>query len=137
MIHWSKGPDESSDELGRDMVVADALGSLDPARYEPNYWFRFHGRVMARAASELARRRMLADLTIGDVMASWWRTLVPTAVLAAAVAVLMLARAGSGSLHQAVGVEEFLLTDIPAETVPAMLANDAQVSAAIFASEIF
>lgn len=137
MIHWSKGPDESSDELDRDKVVTEALASLDPANLEPNYWFRFHGRVMARARSELAHRRMLADLTIGDVMASWSRTLVPTAVLAAAVAVLLLARAGSGPLQQVVSVEEFLLTDIPAETVPAMRTTDAQVSDAIFASEIF
>lgn len=137
MMNWYRRHSESSDEPGRDMALAEALESLDPASREPNYWFRFHGRVMSAASSELARRRMIADLTIGDVLASWSRTLVPTAVLAAALATLMLVRAGSGTLPQAVGVEEFLLTDIPAETLPAMLSTDASVTGAIFASEIF
>lgn len=137
MIKCSRGRADRSEEPGRDTRLARALESLDPASHDPNYWFRFHSRVMAGASSELARRRLLADLTVGDVLASWSRTLVPTAMLAAAVAALILVRAGASPLQQPVSVEEFLLTDIPAETVPAMLTDDARVSAAIFASEIF
>lgn len=137
MMNWLRRGSTGSDELGRDMVIAEALESLDPASHDPNYWFRFHGRVMAGAESELARRRMLANLTVVDLMASWSRTVVPTAMLAAAVAALVLIRSGTGSFQQAVGVEEFLLTDIPTESVPAMLETDAPMSATIFASDIF
>lgn len=137
MMNWLRRDPPSSHELGRDTVVAEALESLDPASLDPNYWFRFHGRVMAGAESELARRRMLANLTVVDLMASWSRTVVPTAMLAAAVAAVVLVRSGAGPFQQAVGVEEFLLTDIPTESVPAMLETDAPISAAIFASDIF
>lgn len=137
MMNWLRRETSGSDEPTRDMVVAEALESLDPASHDPNYWFRFHGRVMAGAESQLLRRRMLANLTVVDLMASWSRTVVPTAMLAAAVAALLLIRSGTGSFQQAVGVEEFLLTDIPTESVPAMLETDAPVSAAIFASDIF
>lgn len=137
MIKWSRGSADRSEEPGRDTRLAGALESLDPASHDPNYWFRFHGRVMAGASSELARRRVLADLTVGDVLASWSRTLVPTAMLAAAVATLILVRAGASPLQRPLSVEEFLLTDIPAETVPVMLMDDSRVSAAIFASEMF
>lgn len=128
---------ESTDELGRDMMLAEALESLDPAGYDPNYWFRFHGRVMVGAGTELARRRMMANLTVAEVLVSWSRTVVPTAVLAAAVAALMLVREGPGSFERPVGVEELLVTDIPAEAVPAMLSVDAPVAFVTFASEIF
>lgn len=137
MMNWLRRDISGSDELGRDMVVADALESLDPASLDPNYWFRFHGRVMAGAESELARRRMLANLTVVDLMASWSRTVVPTAMLAAALAAFVLVRSGAGPFHQVVGVEEFLLTDIPSESVPAMLATEAPGSGAIFASDIY
>jgi hypothetical protein len=137
MMNWLRRDISGSDEPGRDMVVAEALESLDPASHDPNYWFRFHGRVMAGAESELARRRMLANLTVTDLMASWSRTVVPTAMLAAAVAALLLIRSGTGSFQHAVGVEEFLLTDIPTESVPAMLETDAPMSATIFTSDIF
>lgn len=137
MIKWSRGSADRSEEPGRDTRLARALESLDPASHDPHYWFRFHGRVVAGASSELARRRVLADLTVGDVLASWSRTLVPTAMLAAAVATLILVRAGASPLQRPVSVEEFLLTDIPAETVPVMLMDDSRVSAAIFASEMF
>lgn len=122
------------DEPVRDTELAEALGSLDPANVDPNYWFRFHGQVMAGAGSELARRRMMAKLTVGDVLASWSRTLVPTALLAAAVAALILIRTGSGSLQGPVTADGLLTSD---EVVPVMLPQEAHTAFASFAAEIF
>ena len=82
------------DELGRDMVLGERLSALDPAADDPNYWLRFRAAVMSDAARALAQRRLMADLTVVDVLTSWGRAVVPAA-LAAAVAGLMLLRAGS------------------------------------------
>lgn len=120
------------DEPARDAELTEALSSLDPASVDPNYWFRFHGQVMAGADSELARRRMMAKLTVGDVLASWSRTLVPTAMLAAAVAALILIR--TGSLEGPVTADGLLTSD---EVVPVMLPQEAHTAFASFAAEIF
>ena len=85
---------ERTDELGRDMLLAEQLAALDPATEDPNYWFRFHAGVMSNAARSLAQRRLIAELTIADVVASWGRTIVPTAALAAALAGIILLRSG-------------------------------------------
>ena len=68
------------------MFAAAALAVLDPASHDPNYWFRFRSWVMSGAARELSRRRLVARLTVGDVLESWARALVPTAALVAALA---------------------------------------------------
>ena len=126
-----------SDELGRDMALAEALQALDPATQDPHYWVRFRGWVLSAAAGELARRRLMAELTVGDVVASWARALVPTAVLAAAVAGVVLLRAEAYSEERPIGVEELLVSDIPGETIPVMLAPDRTDGVVAFASEIF
>lgn len=83
--------DTPTEELtGPDPVVAGALGSLDPGLHDAGYWHRFHRHVMAGVGRELARRRMMADVTMSDVIAGWSRTLVPSALMAAAVAAFML-----------------------------------------------
>lgn len=122
------------DEPVRDTGLTEALGSLDPASVDPNYWFRFHGQVMAGADRELARRRMMTRLTVGDVLASWSRTLVPTALLAAAVATLILIRTGSGSLESPASADGLLASD---EVVPVLLPHEAHTAFASFAAEIF
>lgn len=132
MMNWLRRDTPGSDELGRDMVVAEALESLDPASLDPNYWFRFHGRVMAGAESELSRRRMLANLTVVDVLASWSRTVVPTAMLAAAVAALMLMQTGSGAFDGLGAV-----ADDSDNVVPALMPAEAPVSFASLPPEIF
>lgn len=124
----------STDEPVRDTELAEALDCLDPANVDPNYWFRFHGRVMAGAGTELARRRMMSGLTVGDVLASWSRTLVPTAMLAAAVATLILIRTGSGSLERPATADGLLASE---EVVPVMLPHEAHTAFASFAAEIF
>ena len=80
--------------LERDREVEEALAALDPRHRDPNYWFRFRAWVMSGAARELARRRLMAQLTVGDVMESWARAVIPTAMLAAVLAGLILIRGG-------------------------------------------
>lgn len=126
-----------SDGSGRDRILADALEALDPASHDPSYWFRFRGWVMNGAAGELARRRLTADLTVGDVLASWARTVVPTALLAAAVAGMIMVRSEASATQQFVGVEELLVSEIPTETVPILLSTDAAAGMVAFAAEIF
>jgi hypothetical protein len=78
----------------------------------------------------------MAQLTVGDVMQSWARTVVPTAVAAALLAGLLLIRSSALSAPLPIGVEELLVSEIQGETIPMMLeAEDA--GAVAFASEIF
>ena len=133
MRHWLHRDDGPSDELGRDMIVAEALESLDPARGDLNYWFRFHGRVMAGAAPELARRRLVSNLTISDVLASWSRTVVPTTMLAAALAALLLIRAGSATMQPEAVVDGVQASE---EVVPVMLSGEVPTAFVAF-TEIF
>lgn len=134
MMRFDDGID--SDELGRDMELAEALSVLDPARGDPNYWLRFRSWVMGAAARELTRRRLMAQLTVGDVMRSWARTVLPTAVATALVAGLLLIRSSSLSAPLPIGVEELLVSEIQGETIPMMLEAD-ESGAVAFASEIF
>ena len=128
---------EGVDELGRDVELADALDLLDPERRDPNYWLRFRAWVLNNAAAELARRRLMHELTVGDVMTSWARAVVPTAVLAAAVAGLLLVRGQVLPPAQPVGIEELLVSEVEGETIPAALAPQETGGAVAFASEIF
>jgi hypothetical protein len=140
MMNWFSRDTGPSDELGRDMVLAEALSALDPATEDPNYWFRFRGWVMSGAARELARRRLMADLTVGDVLTSWARTVVPTAVAAAAVAAFVLVRAGAAVpqvAQEPLGLEELLVSDLSNESVSVLLTPDAASGLVAFASEIF
>jgi hypothetical protein len=122
------------DELGRDAELALALSALDPASQDPNYWPRFRSWVMQGAGRELSRRRMVARMTVGDVVHSWARTLVPTALLAAMVAGLLLWRSGSPAFAS---VEELLVSELEGETIPVMTSPARVREAVIFAVEAF
>ena len=132
MSDWLRQHGGESDGVGRDMELANAFRSLDPATYDPNYWFRFRGWVMTGAARELARRRLMAQLTVGEVMSSWARALVPTAVLAAAVAGMLLVRSGEATAPP-MALEEFLVSEIPGERLPLLLAPESNEAAVVFA----
>jgi len=123
-------------ESGRDTQLADAFRALDPETYDPNYWLRFRGWVVSGAAAELARRRLMARLTVGEVMSSWARTLVPTAMLAAAVAAMLLVRSGSFEAAP-IALEELLVTEIPVESQRVLLAPPQSESPFSFAAENF
>ncbi len=129
---WLESGD--TDELGRDIEIAQALSLMDPASWDPNYWMRFRTWVMSGAARELARRRRAARLTVGDVVQSWARALVPTALLAAALAGLLLWR---GFAPIPMSVEELLVSEIEGETIPVMASRARTRDAVIFAAEAF
>lgn len=110
---------------GRDMVDNGRipLELLDPGNSDPGHWARFQARVMALAGPELARRRAARPLTIGDVLASWWRLLVPASVVAAAAmaSLLMPAETTSGA---GIAIEEALVSGVDDEPLPAVLVAD-------------
>ncbi len=99
------------------------LELLDPGNSDPGHWARFQARVMALAGPELARRRAARPLTIGDVLASWWRLLVPASVVAAAAmaSLLMPAETTSGA---GIAIEEALVSGVDDEPLPAVLVAD-------------
>jgi hypothetical protein len=133
-----QGGDGGSDELGRDMELASALAFVDPATRDPNYWLRFQSWVMGGAAGELARRRLMAEVTVGEVLSGWARTVLPTAVIAALVAGLMLLKAAPGTTTPRATVEDLLLVGVEDDAFPAALSNDeAAASAVAFAGERF
>ena len=99
------------------------LELLDPGHSDPGHWARFQARVMALAGPELARRRATRPLTVGDVLASWWRLLVPASVVAAAAmaSLLMPAETMPGA---EIAIEEALLSGFDDEPLPAVLVAD-------------
>ncbi|KPJ78475.1 MAG: hypothetical protein AMS19_12025 [Gemmatimonas sp. SG8_23] len=112
-----RGRERFDDELGRDMLLGERLAVLDPASEDPGYWLRFRDRVMSQAARGLAQRRFVSSITVYDVVASWGRAIVPTAALAAALAGILLLRAGSVDVASA--SSERALAD--SEPVPVLL----------------
>jgi hypothetical protein len=124
---------------GQDREVSSWLRLVDPASADPNYWLRFQSWVMVNAGPELARRRLMGDITIGDVLTAWSRTLVPAAVLAATLAGLFMARGSTSPdpAPAAVAVEELLVAGIEDETIPVALENDDVPTAVAFAGERF
>jgi len=124
------------DELEADHPLRNAMASLDPAAKDSNYWMRFQVAVLSEATRELARRRAMAQVTVAEVLNSWSRTLMPTALLAAAVAGLLLVQ-GTEQSNPTHGVEELLVSEIPSETVPLLLSPDAAQGVVAFASDEF
>lgn len=109
----------------RDMIHDNGiyLELLDPGHSDPGHWARFHNRVMALAGPELARRRATQPLTVGDVLASWWRLLVPASVAAAAVMASLLVPAET-TPGTDIAIEEALVSDVDDEPLPAVLVAD-------------
>ncbi len=120
---------------GPDAGLHELLASLDPDLLDSGYWNRFHRWVVNSAAPELARRRQVVRVTVGEVMASWWRTLVPTAVMAAALAGMVLLRASRPASLPVLGVEELLTAGLE-RPVPAVF-DDAGASHDVSLAQIF
>ena len=126
-------------DLGRDLELAEQLRVLDPSQDDPSYWFRFRGWVMKEAEGELVRRRMSVDLTVEDLLESWSRTVIPVA-MAAAIAAIALIRSSpddAPELFMAVGVEELLVREIPAQTQPVLLSPNAAEGIVAFAMDMY
>ncbi len=124
---------EPTDELGRDMELAAVMELLDPGYMDPAYWMRFRAKVVRHGGPELARRRLMGDPSLPEVVMSWARAVVPAAVLAAALAGLLILHDHSVSQPRTVGVEELLVAGVQGSTIPAELERT-QVA---FASESF
>lgn len=122
---------EGTEDAGRDPELAVALSMLDPAGRDPNYWLRFRWWVMSGAARELARRRRDVRLTVGDVLESWARALLPTAALVAALAGMLVLSSEPPAEWTGVAVDELLLSEVEGTAVPI------DASALTFAAEVF
>jgi len=123
-------------EFDQDEILAQALDLLDPAQEDPNYWLRFRLWVLTSAAAELARRRLIRELTVTDVMSSWARGVVSTAALAAALAGLILVRGPGAPTPEPVGFEELIVSEVEGEALPLLVPLQTN-GAVAFASEIF
>ena len=135
-MDWTKGREG---DLGRHVELEEQLRVLDPSQDDPSYWFRFRGWVMKEAAGELARRRMSVDLTVEDLLESWSRTVIPVA-MAAAIAAIALIRSSpdeAPELFMAVGVEELLVREIPAQTQAVLLSPNAAEGIVAFAMDMY
>jgi hypothetical protein len=98
------------------------MEALDPGASDPRFWARFHGRVMEQAQPELGRRREYLRLTIPEVVFSWRRTLVPTALMAAALAgILLLGQGEAMAPLSPIALEEALTEDLLVEPIPSIL----------------
>lgn len=130
---WKRVPPADEPEL--DAELSAALRALDPATDDATYWLRFRAWVVESAAPELARRRLAAGVTVGDVLTAWARTLVPTALMAAALAGVLVVRdaATPPALPTAMSVEELLTSGLDEED-PFVATEE---SAVAFASEHF
>ena len=110
---------------GRDMFDNGRipLELLDPGHSDPGHWARFQARVMALAGPALARRRVARQPTVGEVLASWWRLLVPASVVAGAamVSLLMPAETAPGT---DIAIDEALLAGFDDEPLPDVLVAD-------------
>lgn len=138
MIQHHDGRDPVDGTEGPDPILTRSLSALDPVRWDPTYWFRFRDRVVSAAARELARRRMIADTTMSELVASWARTLVPGAILAAALAAFLLVRSREPSILP-LAVEEILAEGIDGASIPNVLTSEDQLAlgGARFASEAY
>lgn len=131
---WMDG-EGTADEPGRDLDLAAALSAIDPGSADGLYWPRFRARVLENVAGELARRRALANQGVGEILASWSRALVPTALAAAAVAALLILRS-QGALPERMTVEELLTSELEGETIPMTLGGSGGPDV-VFATEGF
>jgi hypothetical protein len=97
------------------------LQALDPESHDEGYWERFKHRVMTGVGPELARRRARRRATISDVVLGWRNALVPTALLAAAVAGLLLLKEPSFAEPAPLALEELLVSGMEDEAMPSVL----------------
>ena len=105
-FRWMGNGSRNGPEPAGDPQLSSVLATLDPGAHDSAYWIRFRSSVVAGAAGELARRRR-SEATVGDLVLSWSRALVPAAMLAAAAAAFLLFKPAPQSLVP-LSVEELL-----------------------------
>ncbi len=120
------------------------LEILDPGHGDPSYWRGFQDRVMSRVRPNLARRRGTPgvrgeEITLGSVMLSWSRLILPTTAVAVAVVFLLFEPSVPVS-EEVSGVEEALVLPREGEEpFPTFLYSDEAVDrdVVLFAVEGF
>ncbi len=109
------------------------LKSLDPGSEDPGFWLRFHGRAMAQARGELARRQMSGDWSISEVVFQWRKTLVPMALLAATMAGIFVAgHEESAPVLSPIALEEALVWGFEGDPIPTVLGRTAELDEVAF-----
>ena len=109
------------------------LEPLDPAAADPGFWIRFHGRVMARARDELARRQAEAEWGVADVVFRWRKALVPISLLAAALAgIVLLEHEEPAPSLTPVALEQALTESLDGDPIPSVLARTAELDEVAF-----
>jgi hypothetical protein len=116
---------------GRDDRLS--LEPLDPGHRDPGFWIRFHQRVMADAQKELARRRMAGGLSVVEVVFSWRKTVVPLALMAAALAGLLLLGPAREEPAQVVALEEVLTEDLNLLSTSGVLSGEKSLGEGVLA----
>lgn len=129
--------DTTTDAHEIDMEFHAVLRVLDPGQVDPGYWSRFGARVASKAGVELRRRNAVATMTIGDVVVGWARTLVPTAMLTAALAGVILMRSEAVEPPVLMGIEEMLTSELTGLTIPQISSPDAPGNPILLVSELF
>lgn len=126
-----------TEDSGVDTEIHGALRAFDPGEGDAGYWTRFEGWVLSSASMELARRRRLASMTIGDVLVGWARALVPTAMVAAALAGLFLVRSSGADALPPLGLEEILASELQGLTILQISSPDAPGNPIALTAEMF
>jgi hypothetical protein len=109
------------------------LELLDPGSEDPGFWIRFHGRVVAQARDELARRRMAVEWSIAEVVFQWRKTLVPVTLLAATLAgIFVLGKEEPLPLFSPIALEEALMEDWAGDPIPTVLGRAAELDEVAF-----
>ena len=109
------------------------LDPLDPGSHDPGFWLRFHGRVMAQAMDELARRRMAGEWSIAEVVFQWRKTLVPVTLLAATLAgIFVLGHEEPGPSVSLIALEDVLVEDLAGDPIPTVLQREVELDEVAF-----
>lgn len=132
------GLDDRRGGEGVDPRLYEILTVLDPSVRDPGYWTRFQETVVRRASAELGRRRALVELSVSELVNSWARAVVPTALIAAAAAGILLAQPGAmtpGEAAAPLTIEEALAEGIEGESGPTLLSEELAGEFVLAASE--
>ncbi len=110
------------------------LAILDPGLNDPGYWFRFRSLVMTRAADELSRRRLAAEMGVAGLLQSWSGTVFRAAAIAAAIAGILFLR---GRPTPELGIEEALTVDLEDRTLPQFMEQSERADPFLFVEVTF
>lgn len=111
-----------------------SLAFLDPESGDSGYWQRFRHRVLVLAGPELAQRRAARPVTMAEVVLGWRNALVPTALLAAVLAGLLLMQDRAVQQAGSRGYDEILVSGLE-EGIPAILASSLTEEGAMLSSD--